>query len=127
MRVFELIDILNDQPPDTEVETTGPDVISMTIPASPKFVRLVRIGAASIGRRRGLSVRAIDDLRLAVDGPLHRARDYKEYFAVERMSVSRSRVHTGVKHFVDDTEAALGLLRGQQKLCLRRTKRMGLY
>lgn len=45
----------------------APDVISLTIPASPKFVRLVRIGAASIGRRRGLSVRSIDDLRLAVD------------------------------------------------------------
>jgi len=42
-------------------------VISLTIPASPKFVRLVRIGAASIGRRKGLSVRSIDDLRLAVD------------------------------------------------------------
>lgn len=32
-----------------------------------RFVRLVRIAVASIGRRRGLSVRAIDDLRLAVD------------------------------------------------------------
>ena len=53
--------------PDIDIDTAGPDVISMTIPASPKFVRLVRIGAASIGRRRGLSVRAIDDLRLAVD------------------------------------------------------------
>ena len=32
-----------------------------------RFVRLVRIGVASIARRKGLSVRAIDDLRLAVD------------------------------------------------------------
>ena len=32
-----------------------------------KFVRLARIGVASIARRKGLSVRAIDDLRLAVD------------------------------------------------------------
>ena len=48
-------------------ESVEPDVISLTIPASPKFVRLVRIGAASIGRRKGLSVRSIDDLRLAVD------------------------------------------------------------
>lgn len=32
-----------------------------------RFVRLVRIAVASIGRRKGLSVRAIDDLRLAVD------------------------------------------------------------
>ena len=43
------------------------DVISLTIPAAMRFVRLVRIGAASIGRRKGLSVRSIDDLRLAVD------------------------------------------------------------
>ena len=43
------------------------DLISLTIPAAMEYVRLVRIGAASIGRRRGLSVRAIDDLRLAVD------------------------------------------------------------
>lgn len=43
------------------------DVISLTIPASLRFVRLVRIGVASIARRKGLSVRAIDDLRLAVD------------------------------------------------------------
>lgn len=44
-----------------------PDVISLTIPSAMRFVRLARIGIASIARRRGLSVRAIDDLRLAVD------------------------------------------------------------
>jgi len=43
------------------------DVISLTIPAALRFVRLARIAVASIGRRKGLSVRAIDDLRLAVD------------------------------------------------------------
>jgi len=43
------------------------DIISLTIPSAMRFVRLVRIAVASIGRRRGLSVRAIDDLRLAVD------------------------------------------------------------
>lgn len=43
------------------------DVISLTIPAATHFVRLARIAVASIARRRGLSVRAIDDLRLAVD------------------------------------------------------------
>jgi serine/threonine-protein kinase RsbW len=43
------------------------DVISLTIPSAMRFVRLVRIAVASIGRRNGLSVRAIDDLRLAVD------------------------------------------------------------
>lgn len=52
---------------DPIVELDHPDVISLTIPASPRYVRLVRIGAASIGRRKGLSVRSIDDLRLAVD------------------------------------------------------------
>jgi len=48
-------------------EVLDSDVISLTIPAAMRFVRLVRIAVASIGRRRGLSVRAIDDLRLAVD------------------------------------------------------------
>lgn len=49
------------------VEDADSDVIALTIPASIRFVRLARIGAASIARRRGLSVRAIDDLRLAID------------------------------------------------------------
>lgn len=48
-------------------ENVETDVISLTIPASMQFVRLVRIGAASLARRRGLPVRFIDDLRLAVD------------------------------------------------------------
>lgn len=49
------------------MESVNADVISLTIPAAMRFVRLVRIAVASIGRRKGLSVRAIDDLRLAVD------------------------------------------------------------
>lgn len=53
-----------DAPGSGDAET---DVISLTIPAAMRFVRLVRIGAASIARRNGLSVRAIDDLRLAID------------------------------------------------------------
>jgi hypothetical protein len=48
-------------------ELADADVISLTIPAAMRFVRLVRIGIASLARRKGLSVRAIDDLRLAVD------------------------------------------------------------
>jgi hypothetical protein len=48
-------------------ELADTDVISLTIPAAMRFVRLVRIGIASLARRKGLSVRAIDDLRLAVD------------------------------------------------------------
>lgn len=55
---------LADVPEPDEVAT---DVISLSIPASVRFVRLVRIGAASLARRKGVSVRAIDDLRLAVD------------------------------------------------------------
>ena len=50
-----------------ESTTSDADVISLTIPASMRFVRLARIAVASIARRRGLSIRAIDDLRLAVD------------------------------------------------------------
>jgi hypothetical protein len=48
-------------------ELVEADVITLTIPAEMRFVRLVRIGVASIARRKGLSVRAIEDLRLAVD------------------------------------------------------------
>lgn len=51
----------------SDVEAGDVDVISLTIPAAMRFVRLARIAVASIARRRGLSVRAIDDLRLAVD------------------------------------------------------------
>ena len=39
----------------------------MTFPAAMRFVRLARIGVASIARRNGVSVRSIDDLRLAID------------------------------------------------------------
>lgn len=53
---------------ETERQSEGDtDVITLTIPAAMRFVRLARIGAASIARRKGLSVRAIDDLRLAID------------------------------------------------------------
>ena len=50
-----------------EATSSDADVISLTIPASLRFVRLARIAVASIARRRGLPIRAIDDLRLAVD------------------------------------------------------------
>lgn len=48
-------------------EVVDADVISLTVPSAMRFVRLVRIAVASIGRRNGLSVRSIDDMRLAVD------------------------------------------------------------
>ena len=51
----------------SESDTNETDVISLTVPADSQFARLGRIAVASIARRRGLSVRAIDDLRLAVD------------------------------------------------------------
>ncbi len=54
----------NQPTPDDSAET---DVISLTIPASVRFVRLARIGVASLARRKGVSVRSIDDLRLAID------------------------------------------------------------
>lgn len=51
----------------SDSDTNETDVISLTVPADNQFARLGRIAVASIARRRGLSVRAIDDLRLAVD------------------------------------------------------------
>lgn len=51
----------------TTSEITEPDVIGLTIPGSVRFVRLARIAVASLARRKGMSVRTIDDLRLAVD------------------------------------------------------------
>jgi len=51
----------------TEDDTAVADVISLTIPSSVRFVRLARIGVASLARRKGMSVRSIDDLRLAMD------------------------------------------------------------
>ncbi len=55
--------------PTEEVERDGADtdVISLTIPSAARFVRLARIGVASLARRKGMSVRSIDDLRLAMD------------------------------------------------------------
>lgn len=55
---------VTDTTPNDASET---DVISLTIPSSLRFVRLARIGVASLARRKGMSVRAIDDLRLAID------------------------------------------------------------
>lgn len=43
------------------------DVISLTIPAELRFVRLARIAVASLARRKGMTVRTIDDLRMVTD------------------------------------------------------------
>lgn len=44
-----------------------PDVVQLTVPAEHEFIKLVRIAAASIARRNGLSVRGIDETRQAID------------------------------------------------------------
>ncbi len=41
--------------------------IQLTIPASAEFLRLVRLTAADVGSRVGLTFEEIDDLRIAVD------------------------------------------------------------
>ena len=52
---------------DVAQDSADTDVVSLTIPSATRFVRLARIGVASLARRKGMSVRAIDDLRLAMD------------------------------------------------------------
>lgn len=39
----------------------------MRVPARPDYARIVRVGAAAIGLRQGMSFAEIDDLRLAID------------------------------------------------------------
>ena len=75
----------------SEGATSDADVISLTIPAAMRFVRLARIAVASIARRRGLSIRGIDDLRLAVEeafsllvGEEDRAGSVEVTFEVDR-------------------------------------------
>jgi serine/threonine-protein kinase RsbW len=41
--------------------------ISLTVPARPEYLRLVRLTAADCGARADLSVEDIEDLRIAVD------------------------------------------------------------
>jgi serine/threonine-protein kinase RsbW len=41
--------------------------VSLTVPARPEYLRLVRLAAADAGARAGLSIEDIDDLRIAVD------------------------------------------------------------
>lgn len=50
-----------------EREHGDTDVISLTLPSAIRFVRLARIAIASLARRKGMSVRSIDDLRLVID------------------------------------------------------------
>ncbi|MFQ5558580.1 MAG: ATP-binding protein [Acidimicrobiales bacterium] len=41
--------------------------ISLRVPAEPAYARIVRVGAAALALRQGMSFSEIDDLRLAVD------------------------------------------------------------
>ena len=49
--------------------TNGADdgSVSLTVPARPEYLRLVRLAAADTGARAELSIDEIDDLRIAVD------------------------------------------------------------
>src|SRR6476620_4039778 len=41
--------------------------VSLTVPARPEYLRLVRLAAADTGTRAELSIEDIEDLRIAVD------------------------------------------------------------
>jgi hypothetical protein len=41
--------------------------VRVVVPAAPAYVRLLRLAAADVGARTGLSLEEIDDLRVAVD------------------------------------------------------------
>ena len=41
--------------------------VTLTVPARPEYLRLVRLAAADAGARANLSIEEIDDLRIAVD------------------------------------------------------------
>lgn len=43
------------------------DTISLSIPASPEYLRVVRLVAAGLASRLGFTVDEIEDLRIAVD------------------------------------------------------------
>lgn len=41
--------------------------VSLTVPAQPEYLRLVRLAAADCGTRANLSIEDVEDLRIAVD------------------------------------------------------------
>lgn len=47
----------------------GPDaeVVTLSVPAVPGYLTVVRLAAASIGSRAGLDIEEVDDLRIAAD------------------------------------------------------------
>jgi serine/threonine-protein kinase RsbW len=46
---------------------TAPDEVTLAVPASPEFLRFVRVTAAGLGSRIGFSYDQVEDLRLAID------------------------------------------------------------
>ncbi len=44
-----------------------PDEVLLRVPARPEYGRVVRVGAAALGLRQGMSFSEIDDLRLVID------------------------------------------------------------
>lgn len=46
---------------------TGPEEVELSVPATPEFLRLVRVTAAGLGSRLGFSYDQVEDLRLAID------------------------------------------------------------
>lgn len=52
---------------ETASVTAATDEVLLRIPAQPEYGRIVRVGAAALGIRQGLSFAEIDDLRLAID------------------------------------------------------------
>ena len=47
--------------------TDSTDEVLLRLPARAEYGRIVRVGAAALGIRQGLSFSEIDDLRLAID------------------------------------------------------------
>jgi len=45
----------------------GEGAVSLTVPARPEYLRLVRLAAADTGTRAELSIEDVEDLRIAVD------------------------------------------------------------
>ncbi len=66
-----MLEPVSDAPDETESATeVPPEVILLSLPATGPFGRIARMSAASLALRRGLSLAAVDDLRLAMDEAL---------------------------------------------------------
>ncbi len=60
-------------------ESTPPvETILLSVPASGPYSRLARMSGAALALRRGLSLAAVDDLRLAIDEALILLLDHRD-------------------------------------------------